>query len=330
MKKKSIGISVASILATLAVVEGFNFYNDVKNHSSTEDAVIYTQSEVDELVEKAELEGETSILSKIKDSLTAGNSVITTLKALYPDYLVVVSQNLYHWVEIDDSLKMNDYNIDNLEVDSETGEYTYVENGTITSKKGIDVSSHQGSIDWDAVKNDGVEFAFVRACYRGYTTGGLQEDEYASSNIKGAKNAGIDVGVYVFSQAITEEEAIEEAQLVLDILDGTTLELPIVYDVERIVSDSARMNELTVEERTKVTLAFLNTIEDAGYDTMIYHNTEMGALLIDFSQLENYKKWFASYNQEFYWPYDYDVWQYSESGTVDGIDGDVDLDIMFE
>ena len=166
-----------------------------------------------------------------------------------------------------------------------------------------------------------------RAVYRGYGTGKLVVDEKCIQNIEGAQAAGIDVGVYVFSQAVTQAEVLEEASTVLNLLDGYTLQLPIVFDVEKVSDSEARTNSLSVEDRTALTITFLEAVQNAGYDSMIYHNTEMGAMLLDFTQLTSYKKWFAGYNKEFYWPYEFDMWQYSETGKVNGIDGYVDLDI---
>ncbi|MBR1622859.1 MAG: glycoside hydrolase family 25 protein, partial [Pseudobutyrivibrio sp.] len=232
----------------------------------------------------------------------------------------------YNFVPINESLAKNSFDIDNL-TETETGKYSYVVDEQTVSRFGIDVSSHQGDIDWEAVAADGVEFAFIRAVYRGYGTGKLVVDEKCIQNIEGAQAAGIDVGVYVFSQAVTQAEVLEEASTVLNLLDGYSLQLPIVFDVEKVNDSQARTNALSVDERTSLTITFLEAVKNAGFEPMIYHNTEMGAMLLDLTQLTEYPKWFAGYNREFYWPYEYNVWQYSESGRVNGINGDVDLDI---
>ncbi|MCM1091242.1 MAG: glycoside hydrolase family 25 protein [Butyrivibrio sp.] len=200
----------------------------------------------------------------------------------------------------------------------------------VISHKGIDVSRFQGNINWSAVAQDGVEFAFIRVANRGYGTGSLVMDERFKSNIEGAMAAGIHVGVYMFSQAITEAEVIEEANLVLDRLAPYDVKCPIVIDVEKVSDSSARMNQLSVEERTQLTLLFCQTIEAAGYKPMIYHNLEMGALMLDVAALEEYDKWFAYYNDDMYYPYDYKIWQYSDKGRVNGIGTNVDMNICFE
>ena len=291
-------------------------------------SVKYSQEEVEELVAAARLAGKGELLENMKYKLSEGNTPLSVFKELYPESIVVASQGAYHFVDIVDTIPHNNFSQENMLVNEETGEVSYTENGEIVSKKGIDVSSHQGEIDWEKVKNDGIEFAFIRAVYRGYESGKLVEDEFFLKNLEGAKAAGVPCGVYVFSQAINATEAMEEADMVLDLLNGESLELPIVFDVERVSSSKGRMNALSVEDRTQIVIAFLEEIRSRGYDVMIYHNTEMGALFLDLSKLTDYDKWFAGYTQEMYWPYDYKIWQYSEKGRVDGIKSDVDLNIM--
>ncbi|MDC7279673.1 glycoside hydrolase family 25 protein [Butyrivibrio fibrisolvens] len=295
-----------------------------------EEGQTYSSAEVEALVDEAKEEGRVSVLDSLRESLENGNTIISVLKSFYPEYIVVAANQKYNFVPINEELTKSAFNIDNLVEDETTGRYSYIEDGKVTSRFGIDVSSHQGDIDWEAVKADGVEFAFIRAVYRGYGTGKLVVDEKCIENIEGAQAAGIDVGVYVFSQAISKDEVLEEASTVIDLLKGYELQLPIVFDVEKVSDSEARTNTLSVEDRTNLTIGFLNSIKNAGYDGMIYHNTEMGAMLIDLTQLTEYPKWFAGYNKEFYWPYEYQLWQYSESGTVKGIKGKVDLDLWLQ
>jgi len=133
----------------------------------------------------------------------------------------------------------------------------------------------------------------------------------------------------VYSQAVNEAELLEEAELVLRKIAPYKVECPVVYDVEMVSGAAGRMNNLSVEERTTLTRLFCETIENAGYKPMIYHKMEMGGLRIQLEALEDYDKWFAYYNKNFYYPYDYKVWQYSDKGTVNGIQGNVDLNISF-
>lgn len=300
-------------------------------------SVSYTQEELDakvaEAVESARTEAakaaSAEILDGIQAGLEGGQTYVETLRPYYPDDLLVVSSGKFHFVPIQQDLQMNDHTEENLNI-LETGEYQYLENGQVISHKGIDVSKHQGDIDWQQVAEDGVEFAFIRVGLRGYETGKLVEDEYFEQNVEGALKAGIKVGVYIYSQAINEEEILEEANLVLTKIAPYKIQCPVVFDVEKVTGGDGRMNNLSVEERTNLTLLFCQTIENAGYKPMIYYNMEMGALMLDLETLENYDKWFAYYNPDFYYPYEYKIWQYSHTGTVKGINGDVDLNISFE
>ena len=301
-----------------------------------EDEVAYTQQELDAKIgeavqaakEEAAAAASAEVLNGIKAGLTGGETMVETLRPYYPGELVIVSNGTFNFIPIRDDLKKNSYMEENLNL-LETGEYQYLENGQVISHKGIDVSKHQGKIDWQQVAGDGVEFAFIRVGLRGYGTGKLVEDEYFEDNIKGALGAGIKVGVYFYSQAVNEQELLEEANFVLEKISPYKVECPVVYDVEKVSGADGRMNDLTVEERTKLTLLFCQTIENAGYQPMIYHNMEMGAMMLDLASLEQYDKWFAYFNQDLYYPYEYKVWQYSEKGAVNGIEGDVDLNISF-
>lgn len=292
----------------------------------------YTEEEMQEKISAAkknsEKLGEDRVLLELMDSLSEGKTVVETLRALYPDYLVVVSGGKYCFEPINNSLAKNTMKQENLVV-LETGEYQYKVGNLVTSHKGIDVSSHQGDINWEKVAQDGVEFAFIRAVYRGYESGKLVVDEKFHQNIQGAQAAGIKVGVYVFSQAISLEEVAEEANTVIAELEPYTLDCPLVFDVE-MISGNGRMNDISEEERTRITAEFCKLVERAGYKSMIYHNTEMAAVKINLADLERYDKWYASYNQTIFYPYAYKVWQYTDKGKVSGIKGNVDMNIALE
>lgn len=293
--------------------------------------ITYTQAELEariaEAISTAQSAEADRVLEGIKAALSEGTSTVETLRPYYPNELVVVSNGAFHFVPINYDLEQNELDPANLNI-LESGEFQYLTDGQVTSHKGIDVSSHQGDINWNEVAQDGVEFAIIRAVYRGYGTGKLVEDEKFEQNIKGAAAAGIKVGVYVFSQAINQEELLEEANMVLEKIAPYQIDCPVIFDVER-VSGTGRMNEISVEERTNLTLLFCQTIENAGYKPMIYHNTEMGALMLDLAALEGYEKWYASYSDKMFYPYEYKIWQYSAKGRVNGISGDVDLNISF-
>ena len=194
----------------------------------------------------------------------------------------------------------------------------------------MDVSHHQGTIDWEKVKAAGYEFAFVRMAYRGYgKTGSLNLDREYYNNIVNAQKAGLDVGIYVFSQAVNEEEALEEAQLIIDNLKGLELQLPVVFDPELIRDDDARTDEVSGEQFSKNTIAFCEKVKEAGFEPMIYSNMYWEAFLFDLEELAEYPIWYADYEKVPQTPYKFTFWQYSESGHVDGIDGKTDLNVWF-
>lgn len=286
-------------------------------------------SRLEEAVRTAQEQAQEEVLDSIRTSLSDGQTMLEALRPLYPEELLVASGGQYHFVTINRDLKQSQLVQENVNL-LESGEIQYMSGEEVISHKGIDVSRHQGNIDWTKVAQDGVEFAFIRVAYRGYGTGKMEEDSYFDQNVQGAQAAGIKTGVYIYSQAITEEEVLEEANLVLQKIAPYQLECPIVFDVELVSGANGRMNNITLEERTNLTLLFCQTIEAAGYKPMIYHNTEMGALKIDVSALEDYDKWFASYSETLYYPYEYKVWQYTPHGKVAGISSEVDLNICIE
>lgn len=192
----------------------------------------------------------------------------------------------------------------------------------------IDVSSHQGSIDWRQVKAAGIDYAIIRLGYRGYETGLLHEDETARINLKGAAEAGLKIGAYFFSQALTEAEAREEARLALDILDGRTLDLPLAYDWE-YVSQSARTGQMDRQTLTGCVQAFCETVLEAGYQPMLYFNQDLADTLLDVTRFVAYPYWFAGYSGEMTCPYKLKFWQYTDKGVVPGIEGDVDINLYF-
>ena len=196
---------------------------------------------------------------------------------------------------------------------------------------GVDVSHHQGNIDWEKVKAAGCDFVILRIGYRGYgTTGSLNADKMFETYYTGAKDAGLMIGAYFFAQAINEEEAKEEAQFVLDILNGLQLDLPVVYDPESILDDVARTDDVTGEQFTRNTKVFCETIAESGYQPMIYANMLWEAFELDLTKLLEYPIWYADYEQVPQTPYVFQCWQYSNTGTVDGIEGEVDLDVWIK
>lgn len=211
---------------------------------------------------------------------------------------------------------------------NDNGYLTY-ESNQYTSEVGIDVSRYQGDIDWAQVKASGVDFAILRLGYRGYGTGAIVTDTYFEKNIQGALENGIEVGVYFFSQAINEAEAAEEAQYCLDLIQGRYhITYPIIFDWEPYDSSlNPRTEGLSDEMLTKCAVSFCNTIRAAGYKTMVYSNLTYFYLHFDLAQLVDFPLWLAQYNKTPTFYYHFAMWQYSCTGTVPGIKGDVDMNI---
>ena len=198
-----------------------------------------------------------------------------------------------------------------------------------TTSRGIDLSVFQGDVDWDKAAADGVEFAIIRLGYRGYGKGALQPDELFTSHLDGAHAAGIDTGAYFFSQALTAEEGREEAQYVLEQLDGRRMEMPIYFDWEPIAVEDSRTNGYDYAHLTDSAVAFCQTIEAAGYRAGVYINRQQGYYHYDLRRLADYSLWVADYNSypDFY--YRFDMWQYTAEGQVDGLDIQVDENLLF-
>lgn len=211
------------------------------------------------------------------------------------------------------------------------GSKMYYNDPNFVTALGIDVSRHQGKIDWQKVAASGmVEFAIIRVGGRGADSGEIYDDTEFVANLEGAKAAGIKVGVYFYSTAITAEEAVEEANFVLERIRPYSLEYPVVFDWE-ILSKTSRNANLSKDVVTDCALAFCQTIERDWYTPMIYMGLETGYNRLDLSRLTNYDFWFAQYTSSnkpsMY--YNYRIWQYSDSGSVPGVSGKVDMDIIF-
>lgn len=196
---------------------------------------------------------------------------------------------------------------------------------------GIDVSYYQKDIDWEAVAADGIDFVIIRVGYRGSNAGTLNEDERFWEYIEGAEAAGLDVGLYIFSQAVNAAEAREEAEFVLERIGDYEITYPIAFDWEPLNYSGSRSLNFNYSVLTDCALAFCEVIENAGYTPMVYLNPSFAYLRYDISRLMNAEKiiWLAHYTNRSNYLYDFQIWQYGSSGSVDGIAGRVDMDVAF-
>ena len=219
----------------------------------------------------------------------------------------------------------NPYEPVDFETDEETGEITLTSGNSV---KGIDVSVWQGEIDWTQVKESGVEFVIIRVGGRGLSEGGIYTDDNAQGYYEGATAAGLKVGAYFFSQSVTVEEAVEEAEFVLDAVKDWDVQMPLVYDWEYMGQDvrTANTDSRTLTDMAK---AFCDTIEAAGYDSMIYFGRSQSMEMMNLEELTDYPFWLAMYSTIMDYPYKIDMWQYTDEGSVPGIEGNVDMNILF-
>ena len=206
--------------------------------------------------------------------------------------------------------------------------YSFSSSGVLGQKaRGIDVSKFQGTIDWNAVSADGITFAIIRCGYRGYGSGALVEDATFRRNIQGATAAGIQVGVYFYSQAIDEAEAVEEASMVLSLVQGYSLPYGVYFDTEKVAGDTGRADGISAAQRTANAVAFCETIRNAGYTPGVYSYASWFYNSLNFANISKYRTWIAQYRDTLDFAYSYNIWQYSSQGSVSGIKGNVDMNL---
>jgi len=240
---------------------------------------------------------------------------------------VVYRNGSSEWIPINPYWKKNTYDFTNLIRKNDL--LHYYSNGKEVSYLGVDLSKYQEKVDFYAIKNEGIDYCMLRVGSRGYETGAIQEDEKFQEFLAGAEAAGLPVGLYFFSQAVTEAEAVEEANFVISKIGEHKITYPIAFDMEFIANDNSRIETLTRNEKTNIALAFLNRIEEAGYTGMLYGNKEWLLKRIDLSKFEKYDIWLSQEDDIPDYPYTYSMWQYTRQGEVYGIDGYVDLNISF-
>jgi len=193
---------------------------------------------------------------------------------------------------------------------------------------GIDVSSHQKQIDWQAVADSGVEFVILRVGYRGYSSGLVQGDELVQQNYQGAKEAGLLVGAYFFSQAVSTQEALEEAEFLLSQVADWEVDLPLVFDWEH-KGEGSRTHNLDSRIVTDCAIAFCDAVEEAGYESMVYFNPHHAKRFFHLPELVDYPFWLAYYTDRMQYSYKVDMWQYTNQGSVPGISTPVDINLLF-
>ena len=280
-----------------------------------------------ERVNKVEVTSEQERLDGIKQAFADGDTALEVLRKYYPDELVMKKNGAYVFVPVDDSLKFHSFESDRVRKNTD-GTWGYVD-GDLEVIKGIDVSAHQGEIDWAKVAATNVDFAMIRAVYRGYESGKLLEDKQFRTNIEEAHAKGLKVGAYIFTQAISKEEVDEEINKLNGLLGTYELDYPVAIDVEDLAGSTERIEQLTKAELTELIRYYCDEVKKSGYTPMLYLNIDSALNMIELSEFEDIEKWFAVYDSDFYYPYAYNMWQYKDTGKVDGIEGYVDLNLYF-
>ena len=234
--------------------------------------------------------------------------------------------DISYLIKTEDEIDAEAEDTANHQVDSDESEHTGAWDSEQNAVLGIDVSKWNQNVDWNKVKEAGVQFVIIRCGYRGSKTGVLVEDPYFRLNIKEAKEAGLKVGVYFFTQAINQAEAVEEASMVLSLTEGYELDYPIFIDTE---GSGGRADTLDAVTRTAVCEAFCETVEQAGREAGVYASRNWYYNNVDDDVLSRYTIWVAEYRKEPLYTGRYDIWQYTSSGQIDGIDGRVDLNLSY-
>lgn len=241
--------------------------------------------------------------------------------------LVVNRDGKEEWVLISPYLPKHEYDFSKLVCQSDL--MKYYEDGRQISYVGAEISKYQDYVDYVKLKKSGIDYVMIRIGARGYGSGQLVEDESFSDNMKRAVDAGLQAGVYFSSQAITREEAEEEAEFVLEKLKDCKITYPVAFDMGFVENDTARVEKLTKQERTQIAKTFLDAVAAGGYKTVIYGDKEWLIKEIDMSKLTAYDVWLEQCQDVPDYPYRFTMWNYSDTGTVDGIVGYTNLSISF-
>ncbi|MCR4891414.1 MAG: glycoside hydrolase family 25 protein [Lachnospiraceae bacterium] len=238
-----------------------------------------------------------------------------------------LTEGVADFAKVETGIKENTYSPDSFRYDGIWKDYTL--NDKRTSFRGIDVSKYQKNINWQMVASSGIDFAMLRMGSRGYNSGRVVIDDEFNNNLKGCSANGINMGVYFYSQAVTPEEAVEEANYCVGAVQGYEIAYPIVFDTEEIINDSYRTESLSKEQMTAIAKAFCDTVSSYGFTPMIGATKKQFVNRFVLKDIEPYDWWLFDTDEVSVFPYRYNMWQYSQVGKVDGIEGAVNLDIAF-
>lgn len=300
------------------IEEGDNLDKLIANGTLTADDLDFwdmypEETEEEEAVEETESKAEEA---KKEDPSTDGKHT-----------LVIEDDGTENWVAINQYLTKHEYDYSGLVYKKPI--MSYYEEGKKISYTGIRVSKYNEFVDYTKLKKSGIDYAMIRIGARGYSTGQITLDENFDKNVKDAVGAGLDVGVYFFSQAVTEEEAIDEAGVVLAAIAEHEITYPVVFAMDFVENDTSRVEALTRAERTAIANAFLSLIQEAGYNAMLYADKEWLINKIDLTLLSSYDIWLSQESDVPDYPYKFSMWEYTKSAKVEGMAEVAELSISF-
>lgn len=243
--------------------------------------------------------------------------------------LVKTSDGQEEWVLISPYLTKNTYDFKNLSESANLRKYT--DNGKKISRVGVDISKHNGQVNFNSIKAAGVDYVMLRLGARGYSTGQLSLDDNFVENMEAAIEAGLDIGVYFYSQAISQDEVMQEANFVIQNLEPyrTHITYPVAFDMEKVANDTARIDGLSRDDKTAIAATFLSGMQAAGYIPMVYGNKEWLIKNIDLAKLQDYDVWLSQEQDIPDYPYQFAMWQYTTTGVLNGVTGDASLNLCF-
>lgn len=297
------------------------------------DKTLYTADELESRVAGAKVQAasqtRSEILMQIQSSLESGNSTAAMLRGIFPDDIVVVSGGRYYFYPVLSGLAANGFRSSDFKTD-EAGVLQYVgDDEDVSITRGVDISSENGEIDWPAAAEGGISFAMIRAAGRDQN-GVLYTDRRLDANIRGAAKAGINVGVYFETPVTGAKEGREDAEYLASVLKDykSQISYPVAVMMTELENEDGEEAKprLKKSERTQVVLDFCDAAAESGYRTLVYGNLAQMIMRVDIDKLEGYSKWIASYDGNLYFPYRFSMWQYSTTGQVQGIKGNVSLD----
>lgn len=306
------------------VIDGSADTTESDSNSKTADELAQGVTSVYDVTEK----------ENVKDGEITGKEEETKEEEEEEEEELITSIQVKHadgtkeWVDVNSEIARHHYKFSNLTYKKPV--MSYYEDDKLLSRCGVDISAKLGDVDFKKLKNAGCNFVMIKVGARGYSSGRIVLDANYEDNIRAAKNAGLDIGVYFCSQAVTKAEARDEADEIIDAISGFDIKYPVVFVMENVEDDVSRIEALDITDRTQIARTFLNRVENSGYKPMIYGDKEWLLTMVDMEQLQDFDVWYAQDGDTPEYPYEFSMWQYDSDATIKGIDGDAAMIISFK